>query len=147
MRNLEEKYKSCEMAKTEVERQLQGVLTELQELHVKADQTSVQTVSLQQSVQETEETKAELQRCIQDLQAKHDNLNRKNTELVEKYDVVVEEKIILGNKIEEVSGIGINILFARGNFLSSFLVHIYSLRMSKRKWSTRKRKLPLKLKL
>lgn len=72
---------------------------------MKADQNSIQTVSLQQSVQETEQTKAELQAYIDDLQAKHDNLNRINTELFEKYDVVVEEKLTLSNKIEEVSWI------------------------------------------
>lgn len=85
-----------------MERKLQEVLTELQELQVKSDQTTLQTVSLQQSVQETEETKAELQRYIDDLQAKHDNLNTKNTELVEKYDVIVEEKLTLNNKIQKV---------------------------------------------
>lgn len=74
-------------------------------MQVKVDQNSIQTVSLQQSVQETEQTKAELQAYIDDLQAKHDNLNRINTELFEKYDVVVEEKLTLSNKIEEVSWI------------------------------------------
>lgn len=87
----------------DVERKLQEALSDLQELKVKADQNSIQTVSLQQSVQETEETKAELQRYIEDLQAKHDNLNKNNTELVEKYDVVEEEKLKLSNKIDEVA--------------------------------------------
>lgn len=85
-----------------MERKLQGALTDLQEMQVKVDQSSVQTVSLQQSVQDTEQSKAELQQYIDDLQAKHDNLNTKNTELTEKYDVVMEEKLTLSTTIEEV---------------------------------------------
>ncbi|XP_037038849.1 huntingtin-interacting protein 1 isoform X2 [Bradysia coprophila] len=105
VKNLEEKYQSCETARGEVERKLQSALTDLQELQVKVDQSSVHTVSLQQSVQDTEESKAELQRYIDDLQAKHDNLNTKNTELTEKYDVVMEEKLTLANKIDELDKI------------------------------------------
>lgn len=119
------------------------MLNDLQELQVKADQTSIQTVSLQQSVQETEQTKAELQAYIDDLQAKHDNLNRINTELFEKYDVVVEEKLTLSNKIEEVRCICIK---STTPYVLIFSVYIYSWKMLRRNWSTKKKRLPLKSK-